>query len=158
MYYALCWNSQVTPQQKSVIFSPFTPLNRRTPASSCNIEGKDPKCLKRRRGLDYLSRIPSPPPLTPLQKTASPCVNRTFNPPRRSVTPKPPQNESPRASCPPPGEEKWVHDEELAMIDTQALLEGWWEKWDSPGEKLNVSSSIRGIKNYGLWKQYFYCW
>uniref|UniRef100_A0A8C1XHF1 BRCA2 DNA repair associated n=1 Tax=Cyprinus carpio TaxID=7962 RepID=A0A8C1XHF1_CYPCA len=117
-------NGRVTPQQKSVIFSPFTPLNRRTPASACNSEGKDPKCLKRRRGLDYLSRIPSPPPLTPLQKTASPCVNRTFNPPRRSVTPKPPQNESPRASCPPPGEEKWVHDEELAMIDTQALLEG----------------------------------
>jgi len=35
------------------------------------------------------------------------------------VTPKPPQNESPRASRPPPGEE-WVHDDELAMIDTQA--------------------------------------
>uniref|UniRef100_A0A671L2V7 Breast cancer type 2 susceptibility protein homolog n=1 Tax=Sinocyclocheilus anshuiensis TaxID=1608454 RepID=A0A671L2V7_9TELE len=117
-------NCRVTPQQKSSIFSPFTPLNRRTPASACNSEGKDPKSLKRRRGLDYLSRIPSPPPLTPLKNTASPCINRTFNPPRRSVTPKPPQNESPRALCPPPGEEKWVHDEELAMIDTQALLEG----------------------------------
>uniref|UniRef100_A0A672Q9F0 Breast cancer type 2 susceptibility protein homolog n=1 Tax=Sinocyclocheilus grahami TaxID=75366 RepID=A0A672Q9F0_SINGR len=117
-------NCRVTPQQKSSIFSPFTPLNRRTPASACNSEGKDPKSLKRRRGLDYLSHIPSPPPLTPLKNTASPCINGTFNPPRRSVTPKPPQNESPRASCPPPGEEKWVHDEELAMIDTQALLEG----------------------------------
>ncbi|XP_058600770.1 breast cancer type 2 susceptibility protein [Onychostoma macrolepis] len=115
-------NGKVTPQQKSSLFSPFTPLNRRTPASACNSEGKDPKSLKRRRGLDYLSRVPSPPPLTPLKTTASPCVNRTFNPPRRSVTPKPPQNESPRASCPPPGEEKWVHDEELVMIDTQALL------------------------------------
>uniref|UniRef100_A0A9J7ZSF9 BRCA2 DNA repair associated n=1 Tax=Cyprinus carpio carpio TaxID=630221 RepID=A0A9J7ZSF9_CYPCA len=117
-------NGRVTPQQKSSVFSPFTPLNRRAPVSACNSEGKDSKSLKRRRGLDYLSRIPSPPPLTPLKSTASPCVNRTFNPPRRSVTPKPPQNESPRASCPPPGEEKWVHDEELAMIDTQALLEG----------------------------------
>uniref|UniRef100_A0A8C2F3Y6 BRCA2 DNA repair associated n=1 Tax=Cyprinus carpio TaxID=7962 RepID=A0A8C2F3Y6_CYPCA len=117
-------NGRVTPQQKSSVFSPFTPLNRRAPVSACNSEGKDSKSLKRRRGLDYLSRIPSPPPLTPLKSTASPCVNRTFNPPRRSVTPKPPQNQSPRASGPPPGEEKWVHDEELAMIDTQALLEG----------------------------------
>ncbi|XP_016130473.1 breast cancer type 2 susceptibility protein isoform X1 [Sinocyclocheilus grahami] len=117
-------NGRVTPQQKSSVFSPFTPLNRRALASACNSEGKDPKSLKRRRGFDYLSRIPSPPPLTPLKTTASPCINRTFNPPRRSVTPKPPQNESPQASCPPPGEEKWVHDEELAMIDTQALLEG----------------------------------
>ncbi|KAI2656352.1 hypothetical protein H4Q32_013257 [Labeo rohita] len=117
-------NGWVTPQQKTSMFSPFTPLNRRAPAPACNSEGKDPKSLKRRRGLDYLSRIPSPPPINPLKTTASPCVNRTFNPPRRSVTPKPPQNESPRASRPPPGEEKWVNDEELAMIDTQALLEG----------------------------------
>ncbi|KAK2880881.1 hypothetical protein Q8A67_018149 [Cirrhinus molitorella] len=117
-------NGRINPQQKTSMFSPFTPLNKRTSASACNSEEKDPKSFKRRRGLDYLSRIPSPPPLTPLKTTASPCVNRTFNPPRRSVTPKPPQNESPRASRPPPGEEKWVRDEELAMIDTQALLEG----------------------------------
>ncbi|XP_043115679.1 breast cancer type 2 susceptibility protein [Puntigrus tetrazona] len=117
-------NGRVTPKQKSSVFSPFTPLNRRTPAPACTSEGKDPKSLKRRRGLDYLSRIPSPPPLAPLKTTASPCINRTFNPPRRSVTPKPPQNESPRTSLPPLGEEKWVHDEELVMIDTQALLEG----------------------------------
>ncbi|KAK7156638.1 hypothetical protein R3I94_006625 [Phoxinus phoxinus] len=117
-------NGRVTPQQKSSGFSPFTPLNRRTPVSASNSEGKDPKNLKRRQGLDYLSRIPSPPPITPLKTRASPCVSNTFNPPRRSVTPKPPQNESPRASRPPPGEEKWVHDEELVMIDTQALLDG----------------------------------
>ncbi|XDV32091.1 hypothetical protein PO909_002983 [Leuciscus waleckii] len=117
-------NGRVTPHQKSSGFSPFTPLNRRTPVSACNSEGKDPKNLKRRQGLDYLSRIPSPPPITPLKTRASPCVSNTFNPPRRSVTPKPPQNESPRASHPPPGEEKWVHDEELVMIDTQALLDG----------------------------------
>ncbi|KAL0174690.1 hypothetical protein M9458_030658, partial [Cirrhinus mrigala] len=98
----------VSPQQKTSVFSPFTPLNRRAPAPACNSEGKDPKSLKRRRGLDYLSRIPSPPPITPLKTTASPCINRTFNPPRRSVTPRPPQNESPRASRPPPGEEKWT--------------------------------------------------
>ncbi|XP_067306546.1 breast cancer type 2 susceptibility protein [Pseudorasbora parva] len=117
-------NGMVTPQQKSSGFSPFTPLNRRTPIFASNSEGKDPKNLKRRRGLDYLSRIPSPPPLTSLTTRASPCINKTFNPPRRSVTPKPPQNQSPRASRPPSEEEKWVHDEELVMIDTQALLDG----------------------------------
>ncbi|XP_077064244.1 breast cancer type 2 susceptibility protein [Siphateles boraxobius] len=117
-------NGRVTPQQKSSSFSPFTPLNRRTPVSASNSEGKDPKNLKRRQGLDYLSRIPSPPPITPLKTRASPCVSNTFNPPRRSVTPKPPLNESPRASRPPPEEEEWVHDEELVMIDTQALLDG----------------------------------
>ncbi|NP_001103864.2 breast cancer type 2 susceptibility protein isoform X1 [Danio rerio] len=117
-------NGTVTPQQKSSIFSPFTPLNRRTPASTSNSEVKDSKNLKRRRGLDYLSRIPSPPPLIPLKTRASPCINKTFNPPRKSVTPKPPQNECSPASRPPAGEEKWVHDEELAMIDTQALVDG----------------------------------
>ncbi|XP_067221883.1 breast cancer type 2 susceptibility protein [Chanodichthys erythropterus] len=117
-------NGRVTPQQNSSSFSPFTPLNRRTPVSANNTEGKDPKNLKRRRGLDYLSRIPSPPPLTPLKTRASPCVNKTFNPPRRSVTPKPPQNEPPGASRPPTAEETWVNDEELVMIDTQALLDG----------------------------------
>lgn len=141
--FILCWNPQVTPQQKSSIFLPFTPLNRRTPASTCDSEAKDPKNLKRRRGLDYLSRIPSPPPLIPLKTRASPCINKTFNPPRRSVTPKPPQNECSSASRPPPEEEKWVHDEELAMIDTQALVDGlkddWEEKCESPAETLNVS-------------------
>ncbi|XP_056329515.1 breast cancer type 2 susceptibility protein [Danio aesculapii] len=117
-------NGTVTPQQKSSIFSPFTPLNRRTPASTSNSDVKDPKNLKRKRGLDYLSRIPSPPPLIPLKTRASPCINKTFNPPRKSVTPKPPQKECSPASRPPPGEEKWVHDEELAMIDTQALVDG----------------------------------
>lgn len=156
--------SQVTPQQKSSSFSPFTPLNRTTPVSANNSEGKDPKNLKRRRGLDYLSRIPSPPPLTPLKTRASPCVNKTFNPPRRSVTPKPPQNESPGASRPPPAEETWVRDEELVMIDTQALLDGlmgkvwlfWWNtKW------VKTQQRIQHSRHWELWVMqvlFLLCW
>ncbi|KAI7801012.1 breast cancer type 2 susceptibility protein [Triplophysa rosa] len=118
-------NGWVTPQQKGRVFSPFTPVS----TSNCETKDpktKDPKSVKRKRGLVYLSRIPSPPPLTPLKTKASPCVNKTFNPPRRSVTPKPPEKErdSPWATRCPPGDEELVPDEELVMIDTQALLDG----------------------------------
>ncbi|KAA0702152.1 Breast cancer type 2 susceptibility protein [Triplophysa tibetana] len=113
-------NGWVTPQQKGRAFSPFTPV------STSNCEAKDPKSVKRKRGFIYLSRIPSPPSLTPLKTKASPCINKTFNPPRRSVTPKPQEKErdSPWATRSPPGDEELVHDEELVMIDTQALLDG----------------------------------
>lgn len=123
IYYALYWHFQVTPQQTGRVFSPFTPVS-----TTSNSEVKDPKSIKRKRGLVYLSRIPSPPPLTPLKTKASPCVNKTFNPPRRSVTPKPSEEcDLTRATRSPPGEESWVHDEELVMIDTQALQEGGWD-------------------------------
>lgn len=57
---------------------------------------------------------------------ASPCVNKTFVPPRRSEkhrTLKPVQTPThkPVSSL---VEGEWVNDEELAMIDTQALLVG----------------------------------
>lgn len=99
-----------------------TPVGRKSPTPTSSAE-KDPKSLKRRRALDYLSRIPSPPPLSHLGSVASPCVNKTFNPPRRSVIPstlKTVQTPShkPADSL---GEDEWVNDEELAMIDTQAL-------------------------------------
>uniref|UniRef100_A0A672JEJ5 BRCA2 DNA repair associated n=1 Tax=Salarias fasciatus TaxID=181472 RepID=A0A672JEJ5_SALFA len=100
----------------------FTPVNRHPPAATSSSE-KDPRSLKRKRALDYLSHIPSPPPLSHLSSLASPCVNKTFNPPRRSGTlstlktvraPAPKATESLQ-------EKEWVKDEELAMIDTQAL-------------------------------------
>uniref|UniRef100_A0A671W034 BRCA2 DNA repair associated n=1 Tax=Sparus aurata TaxID=8175 RepID=A0A671W034_SPAAU len=106
-------------------FGSFTPLSRNSPAQNCSTE-KDPSSLKRRRALDYLSRIPSPPPLSNLGSVASPCVNKTFVPPRRSGTPstlKTVQTPA-RKAVSSPVEEEWVNDEELAMIDTQALLVG----------------------------------
>lgn len=85
---------------------------------------KDPRSLKRRRALDYLSHIPSPRGLSYLSSVASPCLNKTFNPPRRSGKPSTLKTVQTPA-CKPvtsPVEDEWVNDEELAMIDTQALL------------------------------------
>uniref|UniRef100_A0A4W5KNP4 BRCA2 DNA repair associated n=1 Tax=Hucho hucho TaxID=62062 RepID=A0A4W5KNP4_9TELE len=121
----------MTPQQSVPSVGPFTPLNRVVsppPACSSGGDNKDPKSLKRKRGLDYLCRIPSPPPLSPLgtMTLPSPCVNKTFNPPRRAETHR--ILKTPLAPAPQhvhlPLEDEWVEDEELAMIDTQALHDG----------------------------------
>uniref|UniRef100_A0A667XXS1 BRCA2 DNA repair associated n=1 Tax=Myripristis murdjan TaxID=586833 RepID=A0A667XXS1_9TELE len=107
-------------------FGSFTPLSRKTPPVNSSSE-KDPKLLKRRRALEYLSHVPSPPPLCHLgTAAASPCVNKTFNPPRRSGTAstlKTAQTPVRKPVVLPPDDE-WVNDEELAMIDTQALHGG----------------------------------
>ncbi|XP_054884160.1 breast cancer type 2 susceptibility protein [Poeciliopsis prolifica] len=97
----------------------FTPVSSNLPAATSSTE-KDSKSLKRKRALDYLSRIPSPPPISPLGSVVSPCVNKTFNPPRRSG---PVQTAAPKATDS-LVEDEWVNDEELAMIDTQALHAG----------------------------------
>ncbi|XP_072547596.1 breast cancer type 2 susceptibility protein isoform X2 [Salminus brasiliensis] len=116
--------NSVTPQQARVC-SPFTPVSRRAPApTGQTTDPIDPKSLKRKRGIDYLSRVPSPPPLNPLSIVTSPSVKKTFNPPRRSETPWPARTAQPprRHSLSPAVEEQWVNDEELAMINTQTLL------------------------------------
>ncbi|XP_059932425.1 breast cancer type 2 susceptibility protein isoform X2 [Gadus macrocephalus] len=98
----------------------------------------DPKTLRRRRALDYLSRMPSPPPLGPLGSLASPaCVKKTFNPPRRSTTPAAVATTrhvvAVETTTPAPRttgrtvkeqEEEWENDEGLAQIDTQVLHGG----------------------------------
>lgn len=98
----------------------FTPVTR-TPSLPTTFAEKDPKTLKRRRALDYLSRIPSPPPLSQLSTRALPCVKKNFNPPRRSRTLSTLKAVQTPAPKPAPVEEGWVNDEELAMIDTQEL-------------------------------------
>ncbi|XP_022524494.2 breast cancer type 2 susceptibility protein isoform X1 [Astyanax mexicanus] len=117
----------VTPQPPKV-HSPFTPVSRRAPTpTDQTTEPKDPKSLKRKRGIDFLSRVPSPPPLNPLNILTSPNVKKTFNPPRRSETNRParrdPAPSRRSASLAPSVEEQWVNDEELAMINTQTLLD-----------------------------------
>ncbi|KAJ8368506.1 hypothetical protein SKAU_G00085340 [Synaphobranchus kaupii] len=84
-------NGQI-PQQSVRTPGLFTPVSKRPPLTASTSEDRDPKSIKRKRGLDFLSRIPSPPPLSPLWGNAS------------------------------PSEAEWVNDEELAMINTQALL------------------------------------
>lgn len=116
---------QVTSQQPVRSLGSLTPVSRKPLATNRSTE-KDPSSLKRKRALDYLSRIPSPPPLSHLGSVASPCVNKTFNPPRRSGTPSTLKTAQTPARKPvtSPVEDEWVNDEELAMIDTQALLVG----------------------------------
>ncbi|XP_035240203.1 breast cancer type 2 susceptibility protein [Anguilla anguilla] len=114
-----------TPQQSVRSSGLLTPVRPPLPAGTP--EDRDPKSVKRKRGLDFLSRIPSPPPLSPLLAHASPSLRKTFNPPRRSETPRPappPPPAPPPRRAPPPQEAEWVNDEELAMINTQALLDG----------------------------------
>ncbi|XP_037632124.1 breast cancer type 2 susceptibility protein isoform X2 [Sebastes umbrosus] len=115
----------VKSQQPVRSIGSFTPVSRKPPAADCSTE-KDPSSLKKRRALDYLSRIPSPPPLPHLGSGASPCVNMTFNPPRRSGTPSTLKTVQTPARKPVTSavEDEWVNDEELAMIDTQALRVG----------------------------------
>nr|XP_046245556.1 breast cancer type 2 susceptibility protein isoform X2 [Scatophagus argus] len=117
--------TSVTSQPPVKSFGAFTPVSRDPPAAKCSTE-KDPSSLKRRRALDYLSRIPSPPPLSLLGSAASPCVKKTFIPPRRSGTPCTLKTVQTTARKPVNSlvEDEWVNDEELAMIDTQALLVG----------------------------------
>ncbi|XP_076591830.1 breast cancer type 2 susceptibility protein [Chaetodon auriga] len=117
--------TSVTSQQPVRSLGSLTPVSRKTLATNRPTE-KDPTSLKRKRALEYLSRIPSPPPLSHLGSVASPCVKKTFNPPRRSGTPSTLKTAQTPARKPvrSPVEDEWVNDEELAMIDTQALLVG----------------------------------
>ncbi|XP_061828628.1 breast cancer type 2 susceptibility protein [Nerophis lumbriciformis] len=100
----------------------FTPVSRNLPPADSSTE-KDPRSLKKRKALDFLSRVPSPPPLFHLGPAASPALKKTFNPPRRSGTPSTLKTEQTPVPKPvlAPADEEWVKDEELAMIDTQAL-------------------------------------
>ncbi|KAK5617764.1 hypothetical protein CRENBAI_000486 [Crenichthys baileyi] len=117
--------TSVTFQKPVRSLGSFTPVSSNRPAAKSSAE-KDPKSLKRKTALDYLSRIPSPPPVSPLGSVVPPCVNKTFNPPRRSGTTstlKPVQTAAPKPADS-LVEDEWVNDEELAMIDTQALHVG----------------------------------
>ncbi|KAM9733870.1 breast cancer type 2 susceptibility protein isoform 2-T2 [Menidia menidia] len=118
-------NTTASVQKRARSLGSFTPMSKNPPTPAASAE-KDPRTLKRRKALDYLCRIPSPPPLSFLGSLASPCIKKTFNPPRRSGTPSTLQtvqtpDKKPSSSL---VEEEWVNDEELAMIDTQALHVG----------------------------------
>ncbi|XP_062408683.1 breast cancer type 2 susceptibility protein isoform X2 [Sardina pilchardus] len=117
----LCQNARNKPQL------PITPVGKGTPMAARTSEGNNPKSLKRRRGFEYLSRIPSPPSLSPLGAAMSPHVKKTFNPPRRSeilCTKSNTSIPSPQVPNFPRSEDEWVKDEELALINTQNLLDG----------------------------------
>ncbi|XP_043548640.1 breast cancer type 2 susceptibility protein [Chiloscyllium plagiosum] len=105
--------------------------------------------LKKKK-LSFLSRIPSPAPLSPLCSSVSPAVQKGFKPPRRCVIP---QNHEAtiqagtnklsslkRTAVSKIADDNWVTDEELAMINTQALREGW-ENGHSKNEEGKITKT-----------------
>ncbi|XP_073439287.1 breast cancer type 2 susceptibility protein isoform X2 [Dendrobates tinctorius] len=114
-----------------------TPERNNTVLNACN--DMDPKTCKKMKGLDYLSRIPSPAPLTPMGTILSPSLQRAFRPPRSlhkddRTCAKTGVNSG---SCTPSKLGGFVADEELAMINTQALVSGL-----GGGSKLTTDQKI----------------
>ncbi|NXG55740.1 BRCA2 protein, partial [Hemiprocne comata] len=144
-------NSSLYAEDKSLISSKTevkhpSPLSTSTPnrkfsaqgsaktPSSATINEDHPKNSKKRKAMDFLSCIPAPPPLTPICSTISPSLKKAFQPPRSlglqhskssketnqnigRVTPC--RNLRHAVHLP---ENDLVADEELAMINTQALI------------------------------------
>ncbi|NWU45590.1 BRCA2 protein, partial [Hylia prasina] len=120
--------STSTPNMKLV-----TPGSAKTP-SPATVNEDYLKTSKKRKAMDFLSCIPAPPPLTPMCSVISPSVKRAFQPPRslglqHSKSPKETvQNTGHVTPCRKVREtvhlpeNDLVADEELAMINTQALV------------------------------------
>lgn len=106
--------------------------------SSCS--DMDPKTCKKMKGLDYLSRIPSPPSLTPVRPMVSPSLQRAFHPPRSMQ--KDVQTRQQTMS-----EGGFIADEELAMINTQALVSGIEEGKVQPIPEISADLQIKKMSS-----------
>ncbi|XP_037983493.1 breast cancer type 2 susceptibility protein isoform X2 [Motacilla alba alba] len=110
-----------------------TPGSAKTP-SPATVSENHLKTSKKRKAMDFLSCIPAPPPLTPICSVISPSVKRAFQPPRSLGLQ---HSKSPRGTDQNIGlvtpcrkvretvhlpENDLIADEELAMINTQALI------------------------------------
>ncbi|NP_001006654.2 breast cancer type 2 susceptibility protein [Canis lupus familiaris] len=135
------------PKEKSV---PIPGSTQMTSKSYCKEEKEmdDPKTCKKRRALDFLSRVPLPPSVSPICTFVSPAAQKAFQPPRSCGTKyetlmkkelNSPQMTPRKFNDLSLLESDSIADEELAMINTQALLLG------SPGEHqlVSVSDSTR---------------
>ncbi|NXM35802.1 BRCA2 protein, partial [Oxyruncus cristatus] len=120
--------STIIPYMKLV-----TPGSAKTPSPAA-VSEDHLKNTKKRKAMDFLSCIPAPPPLTPICSVISPSVKKAFQPPRslglqRSKSSKetdqsighvtPCRKLRETVHLP---ESDLVADEELAMINTQALM------------------------------------
>ncbi|KAI5129672.1 Breast Cancer Type 2 Susceptibility Protein [Manis pentadactyla] len=96
-------------------------------------ETDDPRNCRKRKALDFLSRLPVPPPVSPICTFVSPAAQKAFQPPRRCGTKyKTPIKEkelnspqmTPLKKCNDMSllESDSIADEELALINTQTLL------------------------------------
>ncbi|XP_053419146.1 breast cancer type 2 susceptibility protein isoform X4 [Nycticebus coucang] len=147
-------NSEINYQSPSSLCTPkmkliSTPVSARMTSKSCckgEKEIDDPKSCKKRRALDFLSRLPLPPPVSPICTFVSPAAQKAFQPPRSIGTKhetsiKKKELNSPQMPSPKkfseisPLESNLIADEELALISTQALLSS------SAGENQCVSIS-----------------
>ncbi|NWW05699.1 BRCA2 protein, partial [Oreocharis arfaki] len=141
--------STSTPNTKLV-----TPGPAKTP-SSATVNEDNLKTSKKRKAMDFLSCIPAPPPLTPICSVISPSVKRAFQPPRSlglqhskssketdqsigRVTPCRKLRETVHLP-----QNDLVADEELAMINTQALVSNLSEekKMDYVNENSNATAT-----------------
>ncbi|NXI78487.1 BRCA2 protein, partial [Rhipidura dahli] len=137
--------STSTPNMKLV-----TPGSAKTP-SSATVNEDHLKTSKKRKAMDFLSCIPAPPPLTPICSVISPSVKRAFQPPRSlglqhskssketdqnigHVTPCRKSRETVHLP-----ENDLVADEELAMINTQALMNNLPEGKKAVNESSNAT-------------------
>uniref|UniRef100_A0A4X2LXK1 Tower domain-containing protein n=1 Tax=Vombatus ursinus TaxID=29139 RepID=A0A4X2LXK1_VOMUR len=106
-----------------------------TPTSDCKGDRKmdDPRICKKRRSLDFFSRLPLPPPISPICTFVSPAAQKAFQPPRscgknqskpiKEITLNSPQMTTLKTlSGTSMVENDLIADEELALINTQALL------------------------------------
>ncbi|NWU31907.1 BRCA2 protein, partial [Dyaphorophyia castanea] len=141
--------STSTPNMKLI-----TPGSAKTP-SSATVNEDHLKTSKKRKAMDFLSCIPAPPPLTPICSVISPSVKRAFQPPRSlglqhsKSSKETDQNIGHATPCrklretvhlP---ENDLVADEELAMINTQALMNNLPEekKMDYVNENSNATAT-----------------
>lgn len=112
-------------------------------------EMDEPKNCKKRKALDFLSRLPLPPPVSPICTFVSPAAQKAFQPPRSCGTKYETPIKKKELNSPQITPLKFndtsllesdsIADEELALINTQALLSG------SAGENqlLSLSDSPR---------------
>ncbi|XP_051842448.1 breast cancer type 2 susceptibility protein [Antechinus flavipes] len=113
-----------------------TSSDKITPTSDCrgNRKMDDPKICKKRRSLDFFSRLPLPPPISPICTFVSPAAQKAFQPPRscgnnysskpikKNTLNSPPMTTLKTLSGTNMVENDLIADEELALINTQALL------------------------------------
>ncbi|NXK60585.1 BRCA2 protein, partial [Sylvietta virens] len=141
--------STSTPNMRLV-----TPGSAKTP-SPATVNEDHLKTSKKRKAMDFLSCIPAPPPLTPICSVISPSVKRAFQPPRSLGLQ---HSKSPRETDQNIGrvtpcrkvretvhlpENDLIADEELAMINTQALVNNLPEekKMDYVNENSNATAT-----------------
>ncbi|XP_030304076.1 breast cancer type 2 susceptibility protein [Calypte anna] len=140
--------STTTPNMKLVAQG-----SAKTPSPAA-VNENHPKNSKKRKAMDFLSCIPAPPPLTPICSVISPSLKKAFQPPRSLglqhskssketnqnigyVTPCRKLREAFQLP-----ENDLVADEELALINTQALMNNLPE--EKKNDYVNENSSAIG--------------